>query len=306
MATGETYTASAALKQSYLKSMLLVAKSETPLISKYLGKGTKPVNKVHYFAVDKIAYPTSNNASVEGAELYQSGANTVATTASSVPANVTENFNYTQIIKKVMTISGTQQAVEYNGIGNYLAHQEKKALKTIAMDLEYAVMLAPGAAGDATTARQMRGIGYWAENVGTTATATSTATETGVNTVLQAMFLDGSAADLLIVEPTYKKIIDAWTANGATRYIMTSEKEVVATVNVYDSTYGRIILQMHAILASSGKIMIIKKDAFKISYLREPKIEVLGKNGDGWAFQAIMEATLECVDPDGAGQLTVS
>lgn len=297
MATGETYTQANGLKQSYLNLMKLIAKDRTPLTSKYFKKGTKPVSRVHLFSVDTTTTPTAvaDVATIEGAEL-----------TASAPDAFTQNENYVEDFRIVKHVSTVQQAVEYMGVDNFLSKQEEKALLQLAINQEYAIINSTGAAGASATARQMRGLAYWATASGNTATAAAaSATETPVNSVLEQMYSDGCPADLVIAAPATKRAMDAWTANGATRYIMVKDKEVTATVNVYDSTYGRVALLMHT-LCPAKSIFAVMADAFKISYLTEPKITPLGRVSGGFKFEAEVNSTLEVVAPLGCGKVTIS
>jgi hypothetical protein len=151
----------------------------------------------------------------------------------------------------------------------------------------------------------MRGLAYWATESGNTATGVASASETPVNAVLEDIYEDGVPADLVIAAPSVKRAMDAWTANGATRYIMVKDKEVTATVNVYDSTYGRVALLMHTLCPTTA-IYAVVADGFKISYLTEPKITPLGRVSGGYKFECEVNSTLEVVAPLGCGKVTIS
>jgi len=296
MATGNTYNQSSGLKQSYLNLMKLVAKDKTPLSSKYFKKGTRAISRVHQFTVDKTVRPTAmaDVIQIEGAAI-----------TAAAPADFTQNENYVQNLRIVKHISTVQQAVEYFGVDNYLSKVEEKALLQLAIDQEYSVINGVGASGASGTARQMRGLAHWGSASGNTATALASATETAVNDVLEAMLLDGTQADLLVCSTGNKRNIDVWTALGATRFLNVQEKEKVATINVYEGSFGRIELLMHSLCPDTA-IYLVARDGVKMSFMTEPKITPLGRVSGGYAFEAEVNSTLEVNDPDAVGVVTVS
>jgi hypothetical protein len=300
MAVGNTFNEGTGLKQSLLDVMLLIVKDKVTLVNK-LKEGKKPLQPVHYFDVDTIAKPSSNNAAVEGASY-----------TGVEPADFTQNYNVTQIIRKNYSISGTMEASEYAGVKSRLAYEKKKALKQIGLDLEYAIINATGATGASGTAREMRGLAYWGSaNTAATATASSgtalgsTAGESVVTDILEALYELGSPANTILMSAASKRQIDKWTANGATRFYMVESGKMNAMINVYESSFGRVELMMNTFVPDTA-IYPMDTEAVKISYLRKPMTGALAKTADSMDFEALLEATVEVPNPYGVGLITLS
>ena len=296
---GNTYDNATGLKQSLLDAMKLIVRDKAPLI-KRLGMGMKPKQKNHLFDVDYVAQPTANNASVEGADAVES-----------TPADFTQNTNYTQIVREDYKISGTMEASEYAGVKSQLAYQKKKSLKKIGIDLEYAIINSTGAAGNASTARQMRGFAHWATaNTAATATVAGSAlsASTGQNAVdgvLEVLFEAGGASRLILLSILNKRRISDWTNAGATRQIFTKDTTLTRTIDVYTSVMGKNEVMGHT-MAGDTNVYCLDDREFKIAYMRKPFSTPLGKVGDSHRFLQLTEATLEVHNPEAIGVVVLT
>ena len=91
------------------------------------------------------------NAQVEGADI----------SADEIVPPVMAN-NYVQILTASFKISDTAERVKKYGRASEIKYQTAKKLKEIALDIEYAaVNNTTAAAGNATTARTMKGLEGW-------------------------------------------------------------------------------------------------------------------------------------------------
>jgi len=291
---GETYTNATGLKQSLLDAMKLIVKDKAPLIMK-LGTGMKPKQKAHLFDVDSVAQPASNNAAVEGADADNS-----------TPDDFTQNTNYTQIIRVDYKISGTMEASEYAGVKSQVQYQKKKALKKIGLDLEFAIINATGEVGDATTAREMYGFAHWATaNTAGTSTCASTAFggtagQDKVDDVLETLLEDGATPDCILLSAANKREVVKWTNQGATRNLLSKDTTLTNTIDVYNSTVGKVEVMLHTMVGDTN-VYVMDSREFKIAYMRKPKTEPLAKVGDSHRFMCLLEATLEVHNPEAIG-----
>ena len=70
--------------------------------------------------------------------------------------------NYTQINRKIVTVTGTLEAVDKAGMKSYLAYELAKAASEMKRDMETAVMGTQiGVAGTNSVARKTAGMGAW-------------------------------------------------------------------------------------------------------------------------------------------------
>jgi len=299
---GETYTQSTGIADSYIDAVRLRNENEMKL--QLMLPETIVTQKNHTWYNDDIAALAANSAAVEGADADKSA-----------PDDLDESTNYTQIIRKDYKLSGTQAATLYKGIPNYLNYQKKKGVKIVLNGLEHALLNSTGAVGDASTARQMRGIPYWASS-NTDCTQTLAATdfnnsdnqgETDINDVLEAITEKGHTPNLLICSNSIKRKISRMTSMGATRQVSTEVKKLTSTITVYESDFGDIQLMRHN-NCSDSSIFIGDKNVLRIGYLRGRKMTKsnLGKEGDSERFIILTEATLECTEPTAWGKIALT
>lgn len=126
---------------------------KTPFISSLKSKRAK--NVMHEWLEDELKTPTGTNKALEGAD--------AVATARVAPARLS---NYCQILEDSFKISGTLDAVTPLGRQSVVRHETDKSMKYISTELEYAALNnVAAAAGDAGTARQMKGLeGFIATN----------------------------------------------------------------------------------------------------------------------------------------------
>lgn len=297
---GETYTQSTGIKQSLLDVMKLVVQDKTPLVSQL--KTSRGIQKVHLWDSDRISQATANAGLVEG-----------AAAADTAPADMTQSTNYMQIVGSSYSISGTQAATAYAGVGDYVKYQLKKAMKKMAMDVEYALINGTGATGSSSVAREMRGLAYWATaNTAcsaalASATFTGTAGEKAFNDVLEGLSELGTLPNTSLVSGANIRSISGWTSNGATRFRDVASDTLNAMVAVYRSSFGDIKLLLHTMTGDSY-VYLGDMNELYIAYLtgREPKNYPLAKLGDSERFQVVTECTLEVRDPLSWGYVSLT
>ena len=168
--------------------------------------------------------------------------------------------NYCQISRKVVVVAGTNQASNKWGRGkSELAYLIGKAGKEIKRDMEFA-LTQNGAfiAGDASTARQTRGLEGWiatndllgggspaspnpavGSNTAPTDGDARALTESLVTQAHQLAYTQGGNPKVLMSGPYNRRIVD--TFNGySTRTSEADSKKVVATIEVYVNSYGTL------------------------------------------------------------------
>jgi len=141
----QTYDAQA-IREELSDVIYDISPTDTPFMSSIAGKGSV-ANTYFEWQTDSLAAADGTNIAIEGAAVGD--ASTTATTRLG---------NYTQISKKVVEVSGTQEKTNNAGKKSELAYQLAKASKELKRDME-TMLLADNAAvaGSASVARETRG-----------------------------------------------------------------------------------------------------------------------------------------------------
>ena len=179
------------------------------------------------------------------------------------PTNPTRTSNFTQILRKDFSVTGTNEAVTHAGMASQFSYQMMKALRELARNTEQALLcqdIASNVDGDATNARTMKGlyhqildadVAVTADNfvfdvVGTDGTGapadTGTAaalSEPDFNTLLQRMWEAGVAPDTVLASPAAKRDITAFSGSSIARFNV-DKNELVKNVMRYESDFGTV------------------------------------------------------------------
>ncbi len=122
-----------------------ISPTDTPFLSS--AAKTQATAVLHEWQTDSLAAASSTNAVIEGDEA----------TANAITAT-TRLSNSSQILDKVVTITGTQEAVDKAGRASEIAYQIAKAAKELKRDLESSLTANNAeVTGGSSTAREMGG-----------------------------------------------------------------------------------------------------------------------------------------------------
>jgi hypothetical protein len=269
-----------------------ISPEETPMFSSF-GK-TKAKGTYHEWLEDSLATATANS-NVEGANYSFSRRNVR-----------TREGNYAQIFITPVEVSDTQRAVDTAGIEDEYAYQMAKALKEHARDIEYAICsTGAGASGASGTARTLKGVLAWITSVNETGSATGTQDldESMFNDALQDIWDNGGNPDTVYANGYQKRQIGTFT-DSATKFVKaTSEKEMLAGVDVYDSDFGRVKIKKSRFMPTDS-IALLQSDLWKVAVLRETSSEEVAKVGDSTRGVVKTELTIEARNEKGSGKVT--
>lgn len=257
----------------------------------------KAIQTYHETQTDALD-ATAANAAVEGADA------SFADLTASVRVG-----NYTQILQKTYAVSETNEAASAYGRKSELSYQKQKAMRAIARDMEYAMVInATSASGASGTARTMKGVlGWIATNVTTgTGTGSEALTESMYNDNLQLVWAQGGQAPYTTLCGAFqKRKFDGFTTN--TRYAMADESKLTSAVNVYESSFGVATVRLHHILNNTSPSVVINlgdMNLWKKAWLRRTTDRQIAKIGDADRYQCIGEFTLESRQEKGSGKIT--
>lgn len=284
--------------------------SDTPLVSAI---GRVPVeNRFHEWTADTYRAPNPANAAIEGAD---------ATYA--VISQPGQYNNRTQIIQDTMSISGTTEAVRKYGRSSEVSYQGTKKMVELKKDVE-AAAIANGTAvtGTSGVAGQMRGLyGFVATNnsLGASGVApnpqTNTAptagtlrafTEPLLKTVIASVYTNGGNCDALLVSPSHKQLVSAFTGNvqrtnevaeqfGSVKGPSPAVLQTAFTFYGHDFGVTKVI--PNRVMTGSGAGLIntayvVDFDKIKLGQLRPFQRKELAQVGDATNYQILTEVTL--------------
>ena len=201
------------------------------------------------------------------------------------------------------------------------------------VDIEAAIMTSgTSATGASGTARVMKNLENFITSTvyvstsyagGTSASITGNAGIFGaldVNNILNDIWSLGGNTDLIVCNGAYKRQFSAMSgaATGANvRNILATDKKIVAAIDVYDSDFGLIPIQLNrwspvatntgtatATISTStataagfndvsGRIWFLQRSLVRLAWLRPLQHNLMGKRGDSTVGQVRAELTLE-------------
>ena len=311
MAEFRTYTAIGD-REDLSNTIYNIAPTETPVVSS-IGK-TKATATYHEWQTDDLAAASASGL-IEGAD---------ATGASDTPT--TRVGNRTQIQGKTVHISGTLDAVDKAGRKTETAYQLAKAGQELKRDMEKTILgnvaQSNGTAGSA--ARLLGSIQTWlltnyvtedtgstgAAPVGGNGTATRTSAGSGnygafeegkLKEAVKSCFENGGNPTLLVVPPTQKQAVSAFTGIAAQRFQAPADKQstIVGAADVYMSDFGTLSVVPDRFMTADGgtgsgeQALLLDPTMASVATLRPFESNLLAKSGDSEKHQMLVEYTLQ-------------
>ena len=295
MATNfKTYDAQA-IREDLSDVIYDISPTDTPFLSGIAGKG-KVANTYFEWQTDSLAAASGTNAHVEGA-----AAGTASTSAT------TRLGNYTQISKKVVEVSGTQETVNNAGKKSELAYQLAKASKEIKRDMETSLLADNAAvAGDGSTARETRGAANFittnVTDAGTSGTHAAIV-EDDIIATAEACWNAGGEASTILTGATNKKLITAMSGRAdATRSVVDDNKSLYNAVDVYVSDFGTFNIQLDR-YCDQDVVYFLDHDMWSVDYLRDFQTVDIAKEGDSDKKMLLVEYGLRCGNEAANGKI---
>lgn len=282
-----------------------ITPTDTPFLS--MCKKVKAENTYFEWQTEALNAAAAN-AQIEGDDL-------TSFTAAIQPTRV---GNRTQISRKDLIISGTAEAVTKAGRKSEIARQIMLRGKELKKDMEYALTRNTTAVtGNATTARQTRGLEGWvatnsslgtggvapvpSSNTAPTDGTQRTFTEAMLKDVLQQIYTSGGNADVIMMGPSQKQTFSTFTGN-ATRFKKAEDSELNAAVDIYISDFGTLKAVPNRI-QRSRTAFVLESDKWQVAYLRDYSVENLSKTGDAEKRMLIVEYGLRAENEAASGAI---
>jgi len=296
---------------------------KTPLLN--MAKRAKAEQTYHEWNIDILAAQNTSNAQIQGDDATADAQNPTGRIG-----------NYTQISRKVVSLTGTLQAVRAAGGSNKMGYQLLRNSKALKRDMEGILTKnAAKSAGNSSTAAITGGLPAWlttntvyqtggspsganptgvvtvgTQNFGngtTTRTynsATTLLTETMFNNMAQLQYKNsGDVGEYALVSAANKQNISKFTGVAGTRFNRVEDKRLRNAIDLYETDFGEIKLVPDIFMAQSGDVYSVEPDYIKVAYLRPFQTVPLAKTGDSDKKMLIVEYSLEVCNEHAIGAI---
>jgi hypothetical protein len=305
--TFSTYSA-IGLREDLSDIIYNISPTETPFMTAIAREKATAV--YHEWQTDALETPNGANAQIQGDDIssYDAVVPTVRL------------GNYTQISRKTVIVSMTEEAVDKAGRKSEIGYQVAKKGKSLKRDIETILLQnqarTAGTVG-ATAARSASVLAWIKSNVanmvagganpagdGTNARTDGTTpvafTELMLQTALASVWQNsGDEPDFVLVNSTQKTKISGFTGNN-TRYVNAEEEKLVNSIDVYVYDFGSVEIKPDRFMRQRDAL-IINSDLWGLAWLRPIKLEDLAKTGDNEKKMLIGEYTLASRNEAGSG-----
>lgn len=310
----DSYTWTSSNTQDLVDFIANIDPDETPL-TVLLGK-TRSRSTIHQWQIDGLA-ALSTTGLVEGADF--------ALDTLTAPTRV---LNQCQLFGKDIAVSEDQRMENPAGFGDAMTYQLEKGTKETMKNIENMLMadVSPTTGASATgrvmktledfiTTTRFDGADYHGVTGDSTHAGVFNAND--VNQILNEIWDQGGKTDLIVMDGAYKRQFSGLTTSN-TRNILAEAKKVVVGVDVYDSDFGLIPIQLNryspqsANTASasanatdvSGRVWFLQRSLVRLAWFRTLGFRPMGTRGDSTAGQIRASVTLEVANEKGLGVFT--
>lgn len=285
----ENLTASEQVNLS--QEIALVAPMSTPLYSLLLANNkSQNVTSPIFTWREKTLDSTADITVPEGSETTVFQSSTRA-----------ELNNVAEILKKAVSVSGTAQATDVNGIADLFSSEVNDRLVELKINAEKKLINGTKDDGSVSGVRATGGLIEW---VPATHKLEGAVTEANLKATVRKLWDAGleSGEYFAILNADAKESVDGLFA-GQYSYIA-QESKFGLVVSTYQTNYGNInfILDRHV---PADKVVMFDVNYLSVANLRQPFFEVLGKTGDSVKGHVIAELGLKVLSPKALAMLTI-
>jgi hypothetical protein len=305
--TFTTYSA-IGLREDLSDIIYNISPTETPFMTAIAREKATAV--YHEWQTDALETPNANNAQIQGDDI----------SAFDAVVPTVRLGNYTQISRKTVVISATEEAVDKAGRKSEKGYQVAKKGKSLKRDLE-TILLSNQARAAGTvgaTPGKLASVLSWIKtnvanvvagganpagdgsNVRTDGTTPVTLTEAMLQTALASVWTNsGDEPDFVLVNSQLKSAITSFSGNN-TRYINAEEEKLVNSIDVYVYDFGSVEIKADRFMRQRDAL-IINSDLWGLAWLRPITMTELAKTGDNDKTMILGEYTLTSRNEAGSG-----
>ena len=247
--------------------------------------------------------PVADNAVVEGAEAVDGALGTTQVIS-----------NNTQILRKVVKVSDTANALANYGRGRELQYKMEKAGKEIRRDLEHAFLTQGDKVdGSKTVARQTAGFqGLVAAkdaacpDTGAVVHKEAALTEAAIFDMTYNLYLSGSEANIIMFHPKHAAMFSALQETGTRQRIFENTPRFAVYVSVIIDPLGREYKLIPNRFMPEDAIYFFNTNDWTQMVLRAPQRTKLAKDGSYEKWMIEMEVGLRHRHPYASGVIEVA
>ncbi len=223
--------------------------------------------------------------------------------------------NRTQISRKEVIVSGTQEAVDKAGRNSEIVYQMSKKRDELKRDKEFVLCSnqAP-VTGNSSTAPQLRPLcGWFATNVdrgagganGSTSAAATDGTQRAltlamVTTAQQNAWTQGGKPGFLMCGPKQRGALTTLFGTAATKFYAVEDKKMVATIQAFEGDFGLVKVVTNRFVrggqtGADREIFLLDPSLWAVAHLKGRKNVTmdLAKTGDNEKGVVLSEYTLQ-------------
>ena len=275
-----------------------ITPDDTPFYSK-CSKG-KAKNTLSEWQTDTLR-ASGTNAHIEGDN-----------TTAAARSPTTRLGNYTQIFKDAVVVPDTDEGLDKAGRAREMGEQMLKVAAEQKLDIEKALFANNArVSGNATTARELAGVGAWLKtnvnfqsgNSGANPTGdgtdartddgTPTAfSQTKFDSVMQSIWEEGGKPDSVYLSAFQMNKALSFTGNNNQRsQVQAGAERVIKSLAVYVTPWGTVEF-VPSRENRSRDVFIMQDNMWEVAVLRPTKNVELAKTGDATTRQVVTELTL--------------
>jgi hypothetical protein len=278
-----------------------ISPTETPFMTN-AGRG-KVSNTLFEWQTDALATAVSTNQQIEGDDITSFGAVTPTVRLG----------NYTEIARKTLIVSETEEVVDKAGRKSEIAYQLAKLGKELKRDMEASLLANKGAnAGSTSVARKTASVlAFIKTNInkasdGTAPVYTSIPTdvwtngtqraftETIVKDVIQQAWISGASPTAVMVGAAGKQVFStfAGVVELNSPQSRSGQATIIGAANTYVSDFGNLTVMPNRFMRTRDAL-VLDWDYVSVEYLRPFKQKELAVTGDAQKRMIITEYGLK-------------
>jgi hypothetical protein len=193
---------------------------------------TRTVGGTNDTAASDEAFQIVGQARLEGDDADFIGLNEVSTV-----------YNYTGIVQKALKVSGSDEAIDYYGMGSPFAYQAQKAVPELTRLIEQQLFHGYRAEGSASVARSWGGFGTFIGS--NTVAAGGAVAKSDVDILMEKIHVDGGMPDILVVHPSVARDLhDLIDSSSFVRVDQSEKKLGLGPLTTVQTQYGNLQLIM--------------------------------------------------------------
>ena len=207
----------------------------------------------------------------------------------------------------MFSVTDTQRAVSHYGFADEYAFQQEKALKEWRNRGESDLLRSSLVSGASGVAPQCIGIINCISTNVTTHTSGTTFNQSMLDGLLALAWENGNgqAVSDVFVGSALKRRISQFSGRSGTQFVVPLEEQrLVTTTAGYVSDFGDLTVHLHRYMQksfsgssdSTGRILGILKEKFRIAYLIKPYSEIFGRRGSTTDAMVTGSLTLESLN----------